>query len=98
MYVQVFKPTENPRFNELIGFLGITLATLAALSLLSYNPLDPSLNVAAPPADGHPARNWIGPVGAHASDVHARHQCRWRRLLGSITPKFRSDLSSTVLT
>jgi len=69
MYVHLFKPTENPRFNELVGFLGITFATLAALSLLSYNPLDPSLNVAASVAAGHPARNWIGPVGAYAADA-----------------------------
>jgi S-DNA-T family DNA segregation ATPase FtsK/SpoIIIE len=69
MYAHLFKPTENPRFNELIGFLGITLATLAGLSLLSYNPYDPSLNVAAPAAEGRAARNWIGPVGAYASDA-----------------------------
>lgn len=69
MYVRLFKPTENPRFNELMGFLGITFATLAALSLLSYNPIDPSLNVAAPAPDGHPARNWIGPVGAYSADA-----------------------------
>ncbi len=69
MYAQLFKPTENPRFNELVGLLGITFATLAALSLLSYNPMDPSLNVAAPSLEGHPARNWIGPVGAYASDA-----------------------------
>jgi len=69
MYVHLFKPTENPRFNELIGFIGITFATLAALSLLSYNPLDPSLNVAAHVVDGRNAHNWIGPVGAYASDA-----------------------------
>ena len=69
MYARIFKPTENPRFNELVGFLGIAFATLAALSLLSYSPLDPSLNVSAPAPDGHPARNWIGPVGAYASDA-----------------------------
>ncbi len=69
MYAHLFKPTENARFNELVGLLGITFATLAALSLLSYNPLDPSLNVAAPTPVDHPARNWIGPVGAYSSDA-----------------------------
>lgn len=69
MYAHLFKPTENPRFNELVGLLGITFATLAVLSLLSYHPLDPSLNVSAPPAQGHPARNWIGPVGAYTADA-----------------------------
>ena len=53
-------PTENRRLNELIGFLGITLALLAALSLLSYSPRDASLNVSAPPPEARPARNWIG--------------------------------------
>jgi S-DNA-T family DNA segregation ATPase FtsK/SpoIIIE len=55
--------------NELIGFLGVTLTTLVALSLLSYNPHDASLNVAAPPPGSSPARNWIGPVGAHGADL-----------------------------
>jgi S-DNA-T family DNA segregation ATPase FtsK/SpoIIIE len=68
MHVHVFKPTENPRLNELIGFLGITFALLAALSLLSYSPYDPSLNVAGAP-DGGRSRNWIGPAGAHFADV-----------------------------
>ncbi|MCL4524405.1 MAG: DNA translocase FtsK [Acidobacteria bacterium] len=40
-----------------------------ALSLLSYNPHDAALNVAAPPAGAQPARNWIGPVGAHGADL-----------------------------
>src|SRR5208282_3811494 len=62
-------PTENKRFNELIGFVGLSIAVLLALSLLSYSPLDASFNVsAAPPASG-PARNWIGPVGAHLADA-----------------------------
>ncbi len=62
-------PTENRRLNELIGFLGITLAVLLALSLVSYSPRDASLNVSAPPTDKHPARNWIGPAGALAADL-----------------------------
>ena len=62
-------PTENKRLNELIGFLCITLAVLMALALLSYSPRDAAFNVSAPPLDGGPARNWIGPVGAYGSDV-----------------------------
>ena len=61
-------PTENKRLNELIGFLLITLAILVALSLISYNPHDIAVNVAAPPADGPLAHNWIGPVGAYSAD------------------------------
>jgi S-DNA-T family DNA segregation ATPase FtsK/SpoIIIE len=66
--VRFLTPTENKRLNELIGFLLITLAILIALSLISYNPHDVAFNVAAPPADGPLARNWIGPVGAYSAD------------------------------
>ena len=62
-------PTENKRLNELIGFLCISLAVLIALALISYSPHDASLNVSAPAPEGSPARNWIGPVGAYASDL-----------------------------
>ena len=67
--MRVLTPTENHRLNELIGFLGVTIAVLMALSLLSYSPHDPSFNVSAPSAALHSARNWIGPVGAYASDL-----------------------------
>jgi S-DNA-T family DNA segregation ATPase FtsK/SpoIIIE len=67
--VRVLTPTENKRFNEMIGFIGLSLAVLLALSLLSYSPLDASFNVSAPPPGAGPARNWIGPVGAHTADL-----------------------------
>jgi S-DNA-T family DNA segregation ATPase FtsK/SpoIIIE len=67
--VRVLTPTENKRFNEMIGFVGLSLAVLLALSLLSYSPLDASFNVSAPPPGSGPARNWIGPVGAHTADL-----------------------------
>jgi S-DNA-T family DNA segregation ATPase FtsK/SpoIIIE len=67
--VRLLTPTENKRLNELIGFLCITLAVLMALALISYSPRDAAFNVAAPPPDGSPARNWIGPVGAYSSDA-----------------------------
>jgi DNA segregation ATPase FtsK/SpoIIIE, S-DNA-T family len=67
--VRVLTPTENKRFNEMIGFIGLSLAILLALSLLSYSPLDASFNVSAPPPGAGPARNWIGPVGAHTADL-----------------------------
>src|SRR5271154_2971836 len=53
----------------MIGFVGLSLAVLLALSLLSYSPLDASFNVSAPPPGSGPARNWIGPVGAHTADL-----------------------------
>jgi S-DNA-T family DNA segregation ATPase FtsK/SpoIIIE len=67
--VRVLTPTENNRLNELIGFLGVTIAILIALALLSYSPHDPSFNVSADSPDMHAARNWIGPVGAYSADL-----------------------------
>ena len=67
--MRILTPTENKRFNELIGFVGLSLAVLLALSLLSYSPHDASFNVSAAPPGTGPARNWIGPVGAHMADL-----------------------------
>jgi len=67
--LRLLTPTQNPRFNELVGTLGVTCAALMALSLLSYHPNDASLNVSAPPAGSGPAHNWIGPVGAYGADL-----------------------------
>jgi len=67
--VRVLTPTENNRVNELIGFVGVTIAILIALALLSYSPHDPSFNVSADSPDIHAARNWIGPVGAYGADM-----------------------------
>lgn len=67
--MRILTPTENKRFNELIGFVGLSMAVLLALSLLSYSPHDASFNVSAAPPGSGPARNWIGPVGAHMADL-----------------------------
>ena len=67
--MRVLTPTENHRLNELIGFVGMTIAILVALALISYSPHDPSLNVAADSGALHSARNWIGPVGAYGADL-----------------------------
>jgi len=66
--VRALTPTSNKRLNELVGFVGATLAALLALSLVSYSPRDNAFNVAGPAITNHPARNWIGPVGAHIAD------------------------------
>ena len=66
--MRILSPTENKRFNEMVGFVGLSLAVLIALSLLSYSPHDASFNVSAPAAAGR-TRNWIGPVGAHTADI-----------------------------
>jgi len=62
-----FGPTANKRLNELVGFLLLVFATLLFLALVSYSPLDPSLNTIAPSA--RQAHNWIGVVGAIGSDL-----------------------------
>jgi DNA segregation ATPase FtsK/SpoIIIE, S-DNA-T family len=67
--VRILSPTENKRFNEMIGFVGLSVAVLLALSLLSYSPHDSSFNVASPSTSAGQARNWIGPVGAHLADL-----------------------------
>jgi DNA segregation ATPase FtsK/SpoIIIE, S-DNA-T family len=67
--VRLLTPTENHRINELAGFVGLTLAVLAALALVSYSPHDASLNVAAQSPQEQPALNWIGPVGAYGADL-----------------------------
>ncbi len=64
--MRLLTPTGNKRFNELIGFLCITLAVLIALALLSYSPKDAAFNVSAP--ENAATQNWIGPVGAYCSD------------------------------
>ena len=66
--MRLLTPTENKRLNELIGFIGLSVAILLALSLLSYSPLDASFNVSAAPTGASPARNWIGPFGAYLAD------------------------------
>jgi S-DNA-T family DNA segregation ATPase FtsK/SpoIIIE len=67
--VRFLTPTQNKRLNELVGFLCISLAILIALALLSYSPSDASFNVSAQPRDGGVTNDWMGPVGAYASDL-----------------------------
>jgi S-DNA-T family DNA segregation ATPase FtsK/SpoIIIE len=67
--VRILSPSENKRFNEMIGFVGLSMAVLLALSLLSYSPHDASFNVSAPLPGPGQSRNWIGPVGAHSADL-----------------------------
>jgi DNA segregation ATPase FtsK/SpoIIIE, S-DNA-T family len=67
--VRFLTPTGNKRLNELGGFLCIAAAVLIAGALISYSPLDASFNVSAPPANGRPPQNWIGPAGAYGADI-----------------------------
>jgi S-DNA-T family DNA segregation ATPase FtsK/SpoIIIE len=67
--VRFLTPTENRRLNELIGFVCIAVAVLLALSLISYSPHDPALNVSTASMAENPVRNWIGPAGSYTSDL-----------------------------
>jgi DNA segregation ATPase FtsK/SpoIIIE, S-DNA-T family len=67
--VRFLTPTQNKRLNELVGFLCISLAVLIALALLSYSPSDASFNVSAQTRDAGVTNDWMGPVGAYASDL-----------------------------
>jgi S-DNA-T family DNA segregation ATPase FtsK/SpoIIIE len=67
--VRFLTPTENKRLNELIGFVCIMAAVLIGLALISYSPRDAAFNVSGAAAEDHPAKNWIGPVGAYTSDL-----------------------------
>ncbi len=66
---RIFNPTDNRRLNELLGFLLCASALLLFLALASYSPLDPSFNSASVLTGSRIARNWIGIVGAYASDA-----------------------------
>ncbi len=66
---RIFNPTDNRWLNELLGFLLCASALLLFLALASYSPLDPSFNSASVLTGSRIARNWIGIVGAYASDA-----------------------------
>ncbi len=66
---RVFSPTKNRRLNELVGLLLLAFSLLLLLSLVSYTPLDPSLDTAGGYLSGAPAHNWIGLFGAGLSDL-----------------------------
>ncbi len=68
-YLRLLTPTENKRLNELIGFLCVTVAVLAALALISYSPRDAAWNVSANGPDSVSTNNWIGPAGAYGADL-----------------------------
>jgi len=66
---RIFEPTKTRRLNELVGFLLCVSALLLFLALISYSPLDPSLNSASVLTGSRAARNWVGIVGAYVSDI-----------------------------
>ena len=66
--MNLLQPGQNKPLNELFGFLWLVIGLLLSLALISYHPLDPSLNVARA-ATMPRAQNWIGLVGAYGADI-----------------------------
>src|SRR6266850_1216859 len=62
-------PTEHRRVNEFVGLLLLTIAILLGLSLISFNPDDPSFNISRNPLFAEKATNVIGVLGAYVADV-----------------------------
>lgn len=69
-------PTQHRRINELIGLLLITFAILIALSLVSFNPDDPSFNISRNLQFNSKPANLVGVVGAYSSDALFQ-ACGW---------------------
>src|SRR5687767_6200262 len=64
-----FVPTERRRINEFVGLLLLTSAVLLGLSLISFNPDDPSFNISKNPNfDPRPA-NFVGVFGSYLADI-----------------------------
>jgi S-DNA-T family DNA segregation ATPase FtsK/SpoIIIE len=63
--MKLLSPTEHRRFNEVIGFLLLSMGLVTLLSLISFHTQDPSWNTAA----GSRPLNLAGYPGAWLSDV-----------------------------
>ena len=61
-------PTDHRRINEFVGLLLLTLAILVGLSLVSFNPDDPSFNISKNPHFDTRPTNFVGFVGAYFAD------------------------------
>ncbi len=62
-------PTEHRRVNEFVGLLLLTIAILLGLSLISFNPDDPSLDISRNPQITGKPTNFVGVAGAYAADA-----------------------------
>src|SRR2546428_7162699 len=62
-------PSEHRRLNEFVGLLVLTFGILLALSLVSFNPDDPSLNISQNPQFAGKATNFVGVIGAYGADL-----------------------------
>ncbi len=62
-------PTPHRRLNEFVGLLLLTVSVLLGLSLVSFNPNDPSLNISKNPHFDEKPANFIGVAGAYTADA-----------------------------
>jgi S-DNA-T family DNA segregation ATPase FtsK/SpoIIIE len=62
-------PTEHRWINEFVGLLVLTFAILLALSLVSFNPDDPSFNISKNAQLAARPANFVGVVGSTAADL-----------------------------
>jgi DNA segregation ATPase FtsK/SpoIIIE, S-DNA-T family len=62
-------PSDHRRINEFVGLLVLTLGILLALSLISFNPDDPSFNISQNKELAGRPTNFIGVVGSYSADV-----------------------------
>jgi S-DNA-T family DNA segregation ATPase FtsK/SpoIIIE len=62
-------PTEHRRVNEFVGLLLLTIAILLGLSLVSFNPDDPSFNISRNPQFAEKPTNFVGMAGAYVADL-----------------------------
>jgi S-DNA-T family DNA segregation ATPase FtsK/SpoIIIE len=60
---------DHRRLNEFVGLLLATMAVLVGLSLISFNPSDPSFNISRNPDFPEKAHNFIGTIGAYVADI-----------------------------
>ena len=82
---RAFTPTANRRLNELIGFLVLVFAVLLVLALVSYSPLDPSLNTAATP----PAKPSVAQLDRRVWSGYQRPgACRYSGVSAFLIPVF----------
>src|SRR5260370_21290134 len=58
---------ESRRLYELMGFLLGVAGLLALLSLVSYQPQDPSLNTVS--GEAWRVNNWVGFAGSYTADI-----------------------------
>ena len=68
-WITFLVPSEHRRVNELIGLLVLTFGILLALSLISFNPNDPSFNISQNPNFSSKPTNFVGMFGAYVADA-----------------------------